>query len=251
MNPRLLLALIVFCLPGVSSAQNTNTDGPPPTFRIISACGSYTGLMYDMKVGGKKITVPVTLNQSLSVPLPRPPNSTLELYRVAPPPPGSPPGATFSRAIMAKVDLSSYQSDFIIVTFPSSEARNAPLHARIVPAASDSHVAGTLRLVNFSNAPAGVAIGETQHILQPGDSGLISCGAGRALLQVAVKKQDGWVSAFRGERRMAAQLRGYVFVFNYMVDPDYGADALPPPATVKTFFEASPETLAPTSQSRH
>ena len=237
------LAHLIFCLiPGLTLiAQQGDSQA---TFRIISATGSYDGLLYDTGSGSKKITVPIILNQALSPPLPSPEGSHLDIYRLIPPPLNAPPGTPPIRQVVISTQLPVKQSDCIVVTFPVSENRLGPLQARLVPPSPGSHQAGTLRIINFSSYDAGVAINEHQSTFAAGAIDVVKTGAGRVLLQVAVNKNGVWDKTFRAERRITPQMRGYVFIFDYRDDPDYG-DPLksPPAATVKTFFEVSPEAF--------
>ncbi len=248
------LVLVLFvCLSALLPLAAQTGQPPatlPPTFRIISASGSYTGLLYDSSVGGKKTAVPIDINQALSAPLARPAGKELEIYRLVPPPPDAPPGTKPTRQVVVTVPMPANPADCIVVTFPTSTNKMDPLIARVVPPAPDSHQAGTVRVVNFSNFEAAVGMDERSTSFSSGSVDVMKAGTGRVLFQVAVNKGQGWAKAFRGERRISPQLRGYVFVFNYMVDPDYGPDSMPPPATVKTFFEVSPETRQPVLASR-
>ncbi len=219
------------------------TQDAPPTFRIISSSGSYGGLFYDIGTGRNKITIPVSLNQTLSAPMVRPSGSTLEIYRLIPPPPDAPPDTPPTRVVVVDATFPSAETDYIVVAFPLHPTRDTLMMTKLVPPSNSSHKAGTVKVINFSSFSAGVGLDESQRALNSGDISIMHCGTGRVLLQVAVSKGGGWAKAFRGERRLAPELRGYVFIFNYMVDLDYGPDAIPPPALVKTFFEVSPETI--------
>lgn len=216
----------------------------PATFRVISSVGSYGELFYDASIGGKRKPVAITLNQSLSAPLAWPAKSPLEIYRLVPPPPGAPEGSKPTRQIVVSIPLPA-ENDPIVVTFPTSDDRLAPLAAHIVPPTPDTHKAGTVKVINFSKFNTAVGMDARNDTLKPGGISVFPTGTGRVLFQVAVGKGNNWASAFRGERRLSPKVRGYVFVFNYVDDPDYGREPTPPPATVKTFFEVSPETITP------
>jgi len=242
---RILLSLFLVAFLSVNSAlAQLPPKEVPPTFRVISASGSYTNLFYDIVVAGKTRPMALNLNQALSAPQLWPAKGQLLVYRLVPPPPGSPPEVKYTRQTIFNTTLPSDTSDCIVVTFPLSGNPLGPLLPRLVPASPATHKAGTVKVINFSTFDTAVGMDERSTSFKPGSFDVIPAGTGRVLFQVAVSKGNGWASAFRGERRLAPQVRGYIFVFNYMVDPDYGADATPPPATVKTFFEVSPEILA-------
>lgn len=232
-----LFTLLLFCLGAVAA----HAEPAGPTFRIISAFGSYTGLFYDQTAGSPKTAVAVNLNQGLSHRYPRPAGTKLELYRIVPPPPDSPAGTKPVRQVVVSATLPAGQPDCIVVTLPSSLDPLAPLQSHVIPGDADSHKAGTVKVINFSNLNAAVAVDEANRLVGAGATSLFKVRPGCVLLQAAVQQGEGWASAFRGERLLAASLRGYVFIFDYRVDPDYGPVPQPPPAVVKTFFEVSPD----------
>jgi len=232
------ILLILLARIGPSFAQ-APPEEPPPTFRILSACGSYGGLYYDADFYGTLKSMPIILNQSLSSPQAWPVDGKLVIYRLIPPPAGAPPETLPTRQTVMQSDLSKDNVTTIVVTFPSTNDRRGPLRAYLVPDTAKKHKAGTIKIINFSSHQAMVALDEKSKQLASGEIDTMKTDEGRVLVRVGVNKGQGWQVAFRGERRIAPQLRGYVFVFNYMVDPDYGEDPTPPPALAKIFFEVS------------
>ncbi len=234
-------SLLALSVASPAAAQGSSVPAPL-TFRIISACGSRGDLLYDLKNGsGVKTQVKVTLNQSLSAPYPRPSGDKLVLYREVPPPPDAPAGTPPTRQTIVTAELPSGLPDCIVVTVPRTTDRLGPLASRVIPGTPETHQAGTVKLINFSEHETAVALDERTITLPPGSIQITKFDAGRILVQVAVQKAQGWTPAFRGERLSSPAVRGYIFIFNYMEDPDYGPDPTPPPALVNTLFEVTPE----------
>lgn len=241
-NMKQFILLILLAQVGPAFAQ-APPEEPPPTFRILSACGSYGGLYYDVDFYGTLKSMPINLNQSLSSPQAWPVDGKLVIYRLIPPPAGAPPETLPTRQIVLQSDLLKDDITTIVVTFPTTDDRRGPLRPFLVPDTPKKHKVGTIKIINFSSHQAMVALDEDVKQLASGDIDIMKAVEGRVLVRVGVNKGQGWQVAFRGERRISPQLRGYIFVFNYMVDPDYGVDPTPPPALAKIYFEVSPDSI--------
>ena len=227
----------------IASAQ---TSPPERTFRVISAVGSFHGVKYDIKkTPSASTTVTITINQVLSEPYKRPAaGAELEFYREIPPPPEKPESKPI-RVSLFTVKFPAGATESIIVLFPTSKDRKAPLRAQIF-GCDPLHKAGMIQLINYSSTPAATGIGDVNITLEPGQTLMVPAGAanGRILVQTAIQKGGRWIPAFRGERRVAQSVRGFIFIFDYMDDPDYGPEIQPPPALTKIIFEPSPEAIA-------
>ena len=234
----LFLAFVTCAGPMPLRAQPA--DKIAPAFRVISMVGSRNDLKYE--VAPDKPLVSVPLAQSVSRLHPAPANGRLELFREIPPPPDAPPGTRPVRQILLTVSLPPETAQTLIVALPTGRGRGDPLIARVLPDDPRRHRAGTVEAVNLSRFQTAVALDDTNHILNVSESRILPMGQGRlrVLVQAAVQKNSRWQPAFRAEQRVPAGVRGFLFVSDYIPDPDYEADPLPPPALVRILMEAAP-----------
>ena len=242
---KLLLLLLLSLSFGFGFPARTQPENeePQPTFRLLSASGSYSNLYYETMFQNKPRTLPLSFNQSFSPPLSWPVDGKFIAYRLIPPPPDAPPETPPSRERVLAVDLSSMEDNPIIVVFPNISDLKGPLKGIVIEDNPDRHIRGKIKVVNLSNYPTVVGLGEASHPIALGETKVISFEGGRVMVQVVTNKGGGWKMAFRGERRLASNLRGYLFITDYMEDPDYGPTDFPPPALVKIIFEVSPDSI--------
>ncbi len=216
-------------------------EPPAATFRIFSLIGSRTDLKYEPVPG--KPPEPLHLFQAVSRAYPVPRNGRLELFREIPPPPDAPPGTPPKREIILTAQFPSDAKQSLVITFPAGKNARGALTARVLPDDPARHLARTVQVLNLSRFPTSVAIGADHSDFAVAESRIVPITEGRLriLVQAAIKKDAQWESVYRAERRIGAKLRGFVFICDFMQDPDYDTDPQPPPVLVKSFFEPAPE----------
>ncbi|MET0261828.1 MAG: hypothetical protein ABW223_02935 [Rariglobus sp.] len=245
MNPvlfsrRILFTIAIFVI--FSAALRAQLPEPPAaTFRILSLIGSRTDLKYEPVYG--KPPEPLHLFQAVSRAYPLPRNGRLELFREIPPPPDAPRGTPHKREIFLTAQIPAGAKQSLVIVWPAGKNVRGPLSARVLPDDPARHLARSVQVLNLSRFPSSVALGAEHFDFAAGESRLVPITEGRLriLVQAAIKKDTQWESVYRAERRIGEKLRGFIFVCDFMQDPDYDTDPQPPPVLVKSFFEPAPE----------
>lgn len=206
------------------------------TFRIMTVASYVAGLKYEPGAGKKAVAL--SINAQLFTTYAIPAGNDLVLFKEIPPPPDAPPHTPPTRQIVAEAKLPLVTPRVLVVLMPDGPERFRMVMIDDDPAA---HPAGRVRLINFSNLKAAVRFNHAQHELAPGDSVLDDWTKGGVLVQVAAMKNGQWKIAFRKERLIHANTRGYGFIFDYVADPSMDEDSNnPPPATVRFFADYVP-----------
>ena len=222
-------------------SAHAQAPAPVPTFRTLSLAGSYGGLYYEMKGNSKLLNV--SLDQGLSAYFLRPAGPTLEIFREFPVPPNSPPGTKPIRKAGLIAPIPPNVSRCLIVTIPRSSNRTDLLTTHTIPDDAKEHRAGTILFANLSSRASVVAVNGTQIPIAVGETKIVPCppNSSEFLIKIALQKGNGWASVYDAEYSNNASLRGYVIFANYVADPDFKQNGIPPPALVTAVFEMSPE----------
>ena len=207
--------VLAFDLP----AQTPAADRPPPTFRIVSVVGDYGELHY--RVSAKEPDRVINSNRALSGSLPMPTGSQLEIYRLIPPPPDSPPGTPPTKQVAIKANLNPSIPESIVVVLPITPEDPGTLFNTLGIVAPPEFRAGTCLIANFTSYPqAAVLLKDKVHTLDAGKTDLFAFTEGHILVRVAVPKGDGWAIASDDAWRLPTDYRGYILIFPYVKDPD-------------------------------
>lgn len=229
MTSRLLLFLSVSLAGFLASGLSAQTDNASPspslrTFRVING-GNWQShpIKYDLNARPVLIEAERALSQPYACPADK-----LVLYNEIPPPPDAKPGTLPRKQILATLSLASDQMRFLVVLVPDLAGK---ISFTAVPDAVDKHPAGTLRILNFSDYPAAVAINTQQYMVPLGSNDvIIPFASGGTLIQSAIQKSGKWIPTYRRERIARPRLHSYGFVFNFISEVD-AKDTLPPPTT--------------------
>lgn len=237
-----LLALIGVSFPCLRAAPPAGVER---SFRLISQVGSRLDLKYE--VSRTLPPVSISLSQAVSRAYPAPAGGRLELFREIPPPPDSPPGTKAVRQIILSTRLPDDALRCLLVTLPTGSKPGDPLTARVLPDGPDRHPAGTMLVVNLSRFQTAVKLGDDTQQFAVGEARLLPLAQGklRVSVQAAVQKDGQWQPAARTARRIVEGVRGFLFISDYLPDPDYPADPEPSPALVRIFTEVAPRPNPP------
>lgn len=206
---------------------------PERTFRTMTVMRPVEGLKYELD--GKACGVPI--ERGLSDPLPLP-DGPLEIYRLLPPPPGSPPGREPERQVVAMVEIPPAASRAIIFFLKDRSGR---VRARAYEDGYDVHGAGTMRIFNLSTMDSALNIGDQIYPVPSGKTGFAPYESGPILVKIAVRGGDQWSIAYRKGRIAYPELRAYAVLFDFEADPYLTYDAPTRPATIRVFTETVPE----------
>ena len=196
---------------------------PARTFRVI--CGGNwqaPSIKYDLN------SRPVTLEveRALSQPYVCP-SGNLVLYNEIPPPPDATPGTPPRKQVLATLPMASEQTRFLVVLTPDQTGK---ISFKIVSDDVEKHPAGTLRILNFSDFAAAVALNSDQYTVPQDSSNVVMpFASGGTLIQSAIQKDGKWIPTYRRERIARPRLHSYGFVFNFI--SEIGAQDVGPPPT--------------------
>lgn len=237
MKHLLRLALIVgFCLLPTLRAQSPEGQGGARTLRFITAVGHYSGLQLETSPG-KSMTV--SPGRTLSRAIPVPSGNRVTLFREIPPPPGSPPGAPPVREVLAQASIPAGLRRAIVVLTPSEAGRFA---VAVIDDDLPAHAEGKARVFNFSAGPAAFAINADVHTVAARGEAIVDFPAAGNLLKVAVQARSNseWELVHQRERIAHPGTRLYVFVWDYLKEPEENPEPPYPPAIVRVVSERAP-----------
>jgi len=237
-----LAALFPSC--GFAAPDAAPPSPPARTFRVISGGNWHSQpIKYDLNSRPVLIEAERSLSQPFACPA-----GKLVLYNEIPAPPDAKPGTLPIKQILASLVLAPDQSRFLVVLVPDLAGK---ISFTVVPDAVEKHPAGTLRILNFSDYPAAVAINTQQYTVPLGSNDvIIPFASGGTLIQSAIQKSGKWIPTYRRERIARPRLHSYGFVFNFISEVD-AKDTLPPPTTFTLIGELPPALpTAPVQTSR-
>lgn len=201
------------------------------SFRLMAVVGSFSDLKFDSADG---VITPV-IGQRPGTLYPRPLAGTLALFRELPAPAESPPGSPPVRVPVANIPIPATRRSLVLLA--STPGGGVVYH--VIDDDPSRHPAGTLKVWNLSQFPLAQALNREMIQVPPGQSGSIAVSEREDLIQVAVFKDDKWKTAYRREMKLSPYYRYYALVFDYIKDPETPPDPLPPPASVRFFYERS------------
>jgi len=213
------------------------TPVAPATFRLIAINSSLSDVFYEPAPG--KDPVPLTVRKSPTKDYPRPTAPTLEIFRLIPPPPDAPKGTKPTRQIVATAKLGTNESSLVILSQSGADS----FASLVVPDDAKTHPAGTLRVVNLSKRPVGVALDDTVTELASKSSKLLKIGAGQKIfkLRFAHNGAGAWDGFWDQSILFYPEVRTFAFI--------HDIPGVPEPQ-VKLRTERPPGFWQPTGTSR-
>ncbi len=205
---------LFLCLAAFVAAFTTQSDAA--TFRLIAVNCSLSDVFYEPSSGGK--AVPLTIRKSPTKDYPNPTTPSLEIFRLIPPPPNSPPGTKPTKEIVASAKLGENESSLVILTQSGGDS----FASFVVPDDAQTHPIGTLRVVNLSKHRIAVALDEDIVDLGGRTSKLMPIGTGKKVfkLRLAHNGAGDW-DVFKNQSILFyPEVRSFAFIYDAPGSPN-------------------------------
>ena len=205
------LALFLFAVTTARAAP------PAATFRLIAINCSLSEAFYEP--ASSKEPVPLTVRKSPTQDYTRPTTPVLEIFRLIPPPPHSPPDTKPTKQIIARAKLPDTDSSSLVVLTPAGKDTFATL---VVPDDAKTHPAGILRVVNLSKCRVGVALDDTITELDAKTSKLLPITPGKQVfkLRFAHNGTGAWDGFWDQSMLFTPEVRSFAFIYDAPGTPD-------------------------------
>ncbi len=113
-----------------------------------------------------------------------------------------PSSATSSDEVVSKVDLPDSTSGIILFTPMADPQHKGQCHAHAIDDSAGAFPAGSFKVVNLTEAPVKIELGEDSHEIAAGESVVISkitySSSGSATMTASSKENDTWKSVSSG-----------------------------------------------------